>query len=100
VKGEPMKKTANKPLTAKQRADLAAVAAMPDNKIKTSKIPEQTDWTGAKRGLFYRPVKKQITLRLDADLIDWFRRQTTSDSGYQTRINEALREYMAHHGKR
>jgi uncharacterized protein (DUF4415 family) len=95
-----MKKTVAKTLTAKQRADLVAVAAMPDAKIKTSKMPEQADWTGAKRGLFYRPIKKQITLRIDADLIAWFRQNTASDTGYQTRINEALREYMAHHGKR
>jgi uncharacterized protein (DUF4415 family) len=92
-----MKKVANKPLTAKQRADLDALAAMPDDKIDTAGLPEQMDWRGAKRGLFYRPIKKQITLRLDADLIEWFRLQSTSDIGYQTRINEALREYVAQH---
>ena len=90
-----MKKTASKPLTAKQRADLDALAAMPDDKINTADVPEQADWSGAKRGMFYRPMKKQITLRIDADLIEWFRQQSTSDAGYQTRINEALREYMA-----
>ena len=95
-----MKKVADKPLTAKQRADLDAVAAMADSKIDTSDMPEQSDWSGAKRGMFYRPVKKQITLRLDADLIEWFRQHTPSDTGYQTRINEALREYVEQHGKR
>ena len=95
-----MKKTANKPLTARQRADLAAVAAMPDDKIDTSDSPERVDWVGAKRGMFYRPVKKQITLRIDADLIEWFRQHATSQAGYQTRINEALREYVVQHEKR
>jgi uncharacterized protein (DUF4415 family) len=89
-----MKKSANKPLTARQRADLAALAAMPDDKIDTSECPEQVDWSGAKRGMFYRPVKKQITLRIDADLIEWFRQRATTQAGYQTRINEALREYV------
>ncbi len=95
-----MKKNANKPLTAQQLTDLDALAAMPDDKIYLNDMPEQVDWTDAKRGMFYRPVKKQITLRIDADLIEWFRQQTTSDTGYQTRINEALRDYVAQHGKR
>ncbi len=95
-----MKKTANRPLTAKQRADLDAVAAKTDDSINTKELPEQADWSGAKRGLFYRPIKKQITLRIDADLIEWFRRQTTSDAGYQTRINDALREFVARTDKR
>ena len=95
-----MKKTATKPLTAKQRADLDALAAIPDDKINTGDMPEQVDWRGAQRGKFYRPIKKQITLRIDADLIEWFRQRTTSDTGYQTHINEALREYVAQHGKR
>ncbi len=93
-------KKANKPLTTEQRADLDALAAMPDDKINIADLPEQVDWSGAKRGMFYRPIKKQITLRIDADLIEWFRRQSTPDSGYQTRINEALRAYMAQHDKR
>ncbi len=93
-------KKAHKPLTARQRADLAALATIPDDKIDTSDSPEQVDWVGAKRGMFYRPVKKQITLRIDADLIEWFRQRATSKAGYQTRINEALREYIAQHEKR
>jgi uncharacterized protein (DUF4415 family) len=94
-----MKKARSKPFTARQRADLAALAAMPDDKINTRDIPEQADWVGAKRGMFYRPVKKQITLRIDADLIEWFRQHATSKVGYQTRINEALRAYVVQHAK-
>jgi uncharacterized protein (DUF4415 family) len=40
---------------------------------------------------FYRPVKQPVTLRLDADVLAWFKRQ---GRGYQTRINKALRELM------
>ena len=39
----------------------------------------------------YRPVKKPVTLRLDADILAWFRR---GGRGYQTRINQALRKVM------
>jgi len=39
----------------------------------------------------YRPVKKPVTLRLDADLVAWFQRD---GRGYQTRINQALRKVM------
>jgi uncharacterized protein (DUF4415 family) len=40
----------------------------------------------------YRPVKKPVTLRLDADILAWFQR---GGRGYQTRINKALRQVMA-----
>jgi uncharacterized protein (DUF4415 family) len=55
---------------------LKALAAMPDNEINTVDIPEVRDWSGFKRGLFYRPVKQQLTLRIDADVLEWFKRQT------------------------
>jgi len=92
-------KSANDRLTAKQRAALAAIAAMPDDQIRTDLIPEQLDWTGAKAGLFYRPIKKQITLRIDADLIAWFREHSTEGTGYQTHINAALRRYVGARAK-
>lgn len=57
-------------------------------------MPEVTDWADARRGAFYRPIKKQITLRLDADVLAWFRAHGTR---YQTRINDALREYIKNH---
>ena len=94
-----MKKTTHKPLTAKQESELAALAALPDDQIRTDLIPEQVDWSGAKAGLFYRPIKKQITLRIDADLIEWFRQHSTAETGYQTHINDALRDYVAQHDK-
>jgi uncharacterized protein (DUF4415 family) len=95
-----MKKVAAKPLTAAQRVDLDALAALPDDQIDTSNMPEQRDWRGAQRGQFYRPIKQQITLRIDVDVIAWFRQHATTENGYQTQINTALREYVGRRGKR
>ena len=81
-------------LTAAQRAELEALEALPDDQIDTSDIPETLDWSGAKRGLFYRPVKQQITLRLDADVVAWFKQQAPGGRGYQTDINRALRSHV------
>jgi uncharacterized protein (DUF4415 family) len=81
-------------LTPKQLAEVKSLAALPDGAIDTSDAPELLDWSSAKRGLFYRPVKQQLTLRLDADVVAWFKGQTSSNEGYQTRINRALREYV------
>jgi len=92
-----MKKATSKRLTRTQVAELKSLAARSDDAIDTSDAPELLDWSGAKRGLFYRPVKQQLTLRLDADVVDWFKRQATSGEGYQTRINRALREYVQGH---
>ena len=88
-----MKKPTSKRLTAVQLKELKSLAARPDDAIDTSDAPELPDWSGAKRGVFYRPVKQQLTLRLDADVIAWFKEHTASGEGYQTRINRALREY-------
>lgn len=76
------------------KADLAVLEALPDEDIDTSDIPEGTDWSDAVRGKFYRPVKKAISLRVDADVIAWFRSQ---GGRYQSRMNAALREYMHRH---
>ena len=89
-----MKKGTSKRLTPEQRAELKSLATLRDEAIDTSDAPELFDWSGAERGLFYRPVKQQLTLRLDADVVAWFKRHTTSSEGYQTRINRALREYV------
>jgi uncharacterized protein (DUF4415 family) len=64
---------------------------MSDADIDTSDIPEIVDWRGAERGRFYRPVKQVVTIRLDADVVAWFK---TQDRKYQTAVNRALREYM------
>src|SRR5207248_1970180 len=97
--GEPMKKDNSNSLTPAQQAEIEALAALPEEQINTRDLPEQRDWSGARRGVFFRPIKKQLTLRLDADVIAWFKARTRDGEGYQTSINSALREYVAQHWK-
>ncbi len=78
-------------VTRQQADELRRLGEKPEAEIDTEDMPELTDWSDAQRGVFYRPLKKQITLRLDADVLAWFRAQ---GDRYQTRINEALREYI------
>jgi uncharacterized protein (DUF4415 family) len=68
-----------------------ALAAKDDEDIDTGDIPETATRQSAEVDKFYRPVKKKLTIRLDADVIDWFKRHSPH---YQTAINKALREYI------
>ena len=80
-------------LTEVQLAQLRALAARPDDEIDTREapVPTSAQWQGARRGRFYRPVKQQITARIDADVLDWLKSQ---GKGYQSRINAILRREM------
>jgi len=75
------------------RKELAALAAKPESEIYLSDIPATTakDWQGAVRGKFYKPIKQQLTVRVDADVIEWLKGQ---GRGYQSRLNEILRAAM------
>jgi uncharacterized protein (DUF4415 family) len=73
-----------KKVTEAERQEIDRLAALPDEAIDTRNIPEITDWTGAERGRFYRPIKQQVTLRMDADILAWFRAQ---GGKYQSQIN-------------
>jgi uncharacterized protein (DUF4415 family) len=75
----------------KKAREIAALAALKDRDIDLSDIPEVADWTGAVVGKFYRPIKRPVTVRLDADVIAWLKKQ---GKGYQTRINALLRAAM------
>lgn len=75
----------------KQAWEIRALGKLPEAKIDTSDLPEVEDFTGVLGGRFYRPIKQQVTVRPDADLLAWFR---SLGGKYQTRINAALREYM------
>ena len=81
------------PLTEEQKAELAALEALPDEAIDYSDIPPLTDafWDNAVRGRFYRPTKTSTTVRIDSDVLAWLRSQ---GRGYQTRINAILRREM------
>ena len=82
-----------RPLTPKLKKELAALAAVPDDQIDTSDIPELPPgaWKEAVRGRFYRPVKQAVSMRLDADVIAWLKKP---GKGYQTRANQILRQKM------
>ncbi|MBZ5705530.1 MAG: BrnA antitoxin family protein [Acidobacteriia bacterium] len=78
-------------LTKEQRKDIAVIAARKDEDIDFSDIPEVVDWSGAEIGKFYRPPKKPVTMRLDADIVEWLKGY---GKGYQTRANLLLRHAM------
>ena len=96
MKDAHMKKNSRKMLTAELQAELDALTAMPESEIDTTEMPVITDWNQAVRGPFYRPIKRPLSLRIDADIIDWFQRQ---GQGYQTRMNGVLREYVERHSQ-
>lgn len=75
------------------RKELAALAAKPESEIDFSDLPATTeqDWQGAERGKFYRPIKQQLTVRIDADVLEWLKSQ---GKGYQSRLNDILRTAM------
>ena len=81
------------PLGAADVHALSALTRRPDSEIDYSDIPPTgaAQWQGAERGRFYRPIKQQITARLDADVLDWLKRQ---GKGYQSRMNAILRRAM------
>ena len=85
-----------KTLTPEQQEQLRTLEAMTDEQIDLSDMPEKLDWSNARQGMF-RPVKQQLTVRFDADVVHWFRQHGESERGYQTRMNAALREYIRTH---
>ncbi len=81
-------------VTQDQRARLKALAARPDDDIDVSDIPplDEDFWSRAVTNPFYRPVKRQLTVRVDADVLAWLR---SGGKGYQTKLNAILRQAMA-----
>jgi len=78
------------PLTDAQKARLVALAAMPDDRIDTSDAPFRPDAAWMKAAELPR-TKQQITLRLDADVLEFFKH---TGKRYQSRINAVLRSYV------
>jgi uncharacterized protein (DUF4415 family) len=87
-----MKKTRR---SAESQAQLERLAGLPEDGIDTADIPEAApeNWRLARRPGLYRPVKQPVTLRLDADVVMWFKEHTKAH-GYQTEINRVLRRYV------
>lgn len=81
-------------LSAQHEAELKALAKKSDDEIDYSDIPASEDgqWSEAVRGkFFFRPLKTQASVRIDADVMEWLKRP---GKGYQTRLNAILREAM------
>ena len=78
-------------LSKGQKRDIAVIAAKRDEDIDFSDVPAIVDWNGAEIGKFYRPPKKPVTMRLDADVIEWLK---AYGKGYQTKANLLLRHAM------
>lgn len=73
--------------------DMAKMRSIRDEEIDCSDIPPLSDefWANAKVRELYRPQKRQVTVRIDADVLEWLK---SSGKGYQTRLNEILRHEM------
>src|ERR1017187_4598157 len=88
---------ANAPEKLRRRSatEIRALKRMKDREIDTTDIPPVLDWSKAHVGKFYRPIKKPLTIRVDADVLAWLKAQ---GKGYQTRINALLRSSMERAG--
>lgn len=84
------------PISNNSQTDWSRLDAMQDSYIDLSDCPEVTSEMFAKAvvrrgGVTPKPKKEQVTLRLDKDVLDWFKAQ---GQGYQTKINALLKAYM------
>lgn len=80
-------------MSKRSKTDLKRLVRMSDEDIDTSDIPE-LDEDFFRRAELRVPRKQPVTIRLDADVLEWFKSQ---GQGYQTRINKLLRSYMEAH---
>ncbi len=83
------------PRTEADHARIRAMSNIPDSEIDLTDpdAPELSDehWATAPRGKFWRPIKAQVTAKLDRDVIAWLK---SDGRGYQTRMNAILRREM------
>ncbi len=78
-------------VTKRQAKEIEALKQLKDEEIDLTDIPPLDKWDKAVIGRFYRPRKKSLTIRIDADVLAWLKAQ---GKGYQTRINALLRGAM------
>ena len=82
-------------LTEQQKAEIEALKAMRDEDIDLSDIPEgPIDRSKGRRGLFYRPVKREVTITLDQYVLDWFEEKEADEKARHEAMNEVLTEYI------
>jgi uncharacterized protein (DUF4415 family) len=76
--------------------ELEAIAALPEDQIDTDDIPEAPieNMRQGVRGAHFRALKTPITIRLDADVVAWFK-ETAESGKYQSEINRVLRQHVA-----
>ncbi|HEY8184782.1 MAG TPA: BrnA antitoxin family protein [Pyrinomonadaceae bacterium] len=93
-----MRKRSTTKKSEADQTDWKRIHALKDEDIDLSEIPEVTPemFARAFRRRNFKPIprKKQLTLRVDSDVVDWYKSQ---GPGYQTRINSLLRAYMEEH---
>jgi uncharacterized protein (DUF4415 family) len=96
-----MRKRTTSRKSVTDETDYERLAAMTDKDIDfsdTPEIPAEMFARGiVRRGLKPTPRKRQLTLRVDGDVVDWYKKQ---GRGYQTRINSLLRAYMEEHTRK
>jgi len=80
-------------MKSESKTNWKKLSKMQDKDIDLTDIPELDD-DFFKNTIIRTPEKKPITIRLDGDVLEWFKSQ---GQGYQTRINTLLRKYMETH---
>jgi len=86
-------------ITSEMRRELEALDRLPDDQIDFSDVPRMTekDWKRPHYvGLHFYPGKRSVTIRLDKDVVKWFK---AKGKGWQTKMNWVLRLYFASHRK-
>ena len=93
--------TSGRPFSPEELEQLRRLEALKDEDIDLSDIPEITDemWARAFRPGLHKSIKRPVTIRLDADVIEWFKNHADGRP-YQTEINRALRQHVARAQKR
>ena len=86
----------SKNVTKRSRTNWKRVDATKDREIDYSEIPELDEEFFSRAAIRWPPEKKQLTVRIDADVISWLKAQ---GKGYQTRLNRILRVAMESHTK-
>jgi uncharacterized protein (DUF4415 family) len=81
-----------RPINDRQRLELKRLANLPESRIDFSDAPaRKTRESGIEVGRFYRPIKQLVSIRVDAEVLAWFRGRGKK---YQTYMNEVLRREM------
>jgi uncharacterized protein len=84
-------------ITKAQRRRLEAIARMPDSEIDTSEIPEVKDWS---RGFRFSQRPRTVTTQIDADILEWLKRQNKDFAKPLNRILRLVMDLTQHVGRR